>query len=242
LLNFETESVAGGMVEFIGLTTDVDLIESIGDDHSSLPPFYGGARSMRAADWGFRQKREPGEPKPLLSASVSEWMKGLFGSTEYLLEPIRPDFGEKGMYRQPILGNNMNPQPSKGVGAPRRRSGRMVLCLGDLPNVAVIERYFQERGWRVHLAETGGEARLLVREHEASVALLAEEQPNEESGWLTCWKLLNEAPETQVIVLGASHAERGARRAAMVGAAYVRASEPVASIYRTLHPTQGSVV
>ena len=46
----------------------------------------------------------------------------------------------------------------------------------------------------------------------ASVALLAEEIHAEESGWLTCWKLLQESPKTKVIVLSASHAERGSNR------------------------------
>ena len=117
-------------------------------------------------------------------------------------------------------------------------SARMVLCLGDLPQAATIERYFQEQGWKVHLADSGCEVRQIVREQAASVALLAEELPNLESGWLTCWKLLSEAPETQVIVLGSSHIERGERRAEIVGAtAYFRATEPASSIFRTLHST-----
>jgi ActR/RegA family two-component response regulator len=119
----------------------------------------------------------------------------------------------------------------------------MVMSLGDLPASAVIERYFQERGWRVHVAESSCEVRELVRKHGASAALLAEELPNQESGWLTCWKLLSEVPKTQIVVLGSSHAERGARWAKAVGAVgYLRANEPASAVYRALHAAEGSVV
>jgi len=117
----------------------------------------------------------------------------------------------------------------------RRLAGRMVLCLGRLPTAAVIERYFQERGWRIHLAQSGMEARRMVREHRASVAMLAEEAPDQESGWLTCWKLLHELPKTRVVVLGPSHVERGSKRAEIVGAsAYLHESTSAATVYRTL--------
>jgi CheY-like chemotaxis protein len=149
------------------------------------------------------------------------------------------------MNQQSILSPR-KPRPQQGrrdEETARRLAGRMVLCLGDQSNSAVIERYFQERGWRVHLANSGLEARALVREMDASVALLAEEIPADESGWLTCWKLLQEAPKTKVIVIGASHVERGATRAEFIGAtAYLRATEPAASIYRTLHAPEGSVI
>jgi DNA-binding response OmpR family regulator len=119
----------------------------------------------------------------------------------------------------------------------------MIMCLGDLPQSAVIERYFQERGWKVVLAETGGDARRLVQQHGAGVALLAEEPPFEESGWLTCWKLLSEAPGTQVVVVGTSETEQGERQAEIVGAAaYVHADEPASSIFRTLQAIPGSVI
>jgi CheY-like chemotaxis protein len=156
---------------------------------------------------------------------------------------IRPTIGEE-MMKQPAI-NHRKPglQPVIREEDTQRRTGRMVMCLGDLPLSAVIQRYFQEHGWKVHLAESGCEARSLVRKHGASVALLAEEPPRQESGWLTCWKLLNESPKTRVVVLGSSHAERGARWAQAIGAvAYLRASEPASAIFRTLHAPEGSVV
>ncbi len=149
------------------------------------------------------------------------------------------------MMKQPVIPHR-KPGLQHGIrdeDTQRRRTGRMVMCLGDLPLSAVIQRYFQERGWKVHLAASGSEVRSLVRECGASVALLAEEPPMQESGWLTCWKLLNESPKTRVVVLGSSHAERGARWAAAIGAvAYLRASEPASAIFRTLHASEGSVI
>jgi ActR/RegA family two-component response regulator len=156
---------------------------------------------------------------------------------------ICPTIGEE-MMKQPVITNRKPAHPLgiRDTDAQRRRMGRIVVCLGDLPLSAVIQRYFQERGWKVHLAESGCEARSLVRMHGAPVALLAEEPPQQESGWLTGWKLLNESPKTRVVVLGSSHAERGARWAHAIGAvAYLRASEPASAIYRALHTSEGSV-
>jgi len=137
------------------------------------------------------------------------------------------------MYQQTIRPTRK--QHRRDEDGTRRLAGRMVLCVGELANAAVIERYFQERGWRVHLAESGIQARQLVREQRASVALLAEEATDQESGWLTCWKLLHESPKTRVVVLGSSHAERGARRAEIVGAErYLHESESAATVYRAL--------
>src|SRR4051812_14823054 len=120
----------------------------------------------------------------------------------------------------------------------KNSTDQLVMCVGDLPQSAVIERYFQERGWKVHLADSGFDARQLVRQYAAGTALLIEESPALESGWLTCWKLLSEAPETRVIVLGSSHVERGERRAEIVGAtAYLRETTPASRIFQVLCST-----
>lgn len=137
------------------------------------------------------------------------------------------------MTHQPIY-TARNPSPARGKraeGTARRPSGRMVLCLGQLPQAAVIERYFQERGWKVLLAPSGYDARTMARKSGASVVVLAEESPAQESGWLTCWKLLSEMPNAQVIVVGSRSAEEGCRLAEFVGAsAYVPATESALGI------------
>ena len=175
-----------------------------------------------------------------------EWTKRTVASNEYPQSGARPTahaHGARRMNDRILTARPASPRSAQREddGA-RRATGRMVICLDELPNGAVIERYFQERGWRVHLAQTSCQARTLVRETGASVAVLAEETPGQESGWLTCWKLLHETPQTRVFVVGASHVERGERRAAVVGAAgYFHCSESAAGVYRSVHADRGAV-
>ena len=127
--------------------------------------------------------------------------------------------------------------------AARRYARRMVLCLGDLPQSAVMERFFQERGWKVLMAASGQDVRQLVKKCEVSVVVIAEEQKELESGWLTCWKLLNEKPETDVIIVGNRAIEQGARFAHFVGArAYVAAEDSPSTISRLLHCSEWSAI
>ena len=148
------------------------------------------------------------------------------------------------MNQHPVI-TPRKPLPSAGKRSEesaRRPSGRMVLCLGGLPNAAVIERYFQERGWKVFVSDSAIEARSLSRASNASVAVLAEEVPGDESGWLTSWKLLHDHPKTQVIVVGTRPAEQGGRFAEFVGAkAYVPATESAAGIGRALNGTESHI-
>jgi hypothetical protein len=114
----------------------------------------------------------------------------------------------------------------------------MVVCLGTLPGAPVIERYFQERGWKVMAANSGAEARQLARVCIEPVVLLAEETADE-SGWLTCWKVLSDRPNARVCVVGPRPAEEGARLAKLVKAtAYIPQSESAVGIARALKETQ----
>src|SRR5262245_23154492 len=115
------------------------------------------------------------------------------------------------MYQQPVTETrkSSNPHGLREENTQRRRCGKLVLSLSELPQGAVIERYFQERGWKVQLATDGTDARRLVKKMKASVVILSEQAGAQESGWLTCWKLLSESPNTKVIVVGESHVERG---------------------------------
>jgi ActR/RegA family two-component response regulator len=119
----------------------------------------------------------------------------------------------------------------RGMEGVRRVAGRMVLALGGLPHAAVVERYFQERGWRVALAGSGQEARALARKAPAAVVVLVEETVGDESGWLIAWKLLHERPDACVIVVGNGPEDVGRRRAEFVGAtAYVSVENTAAGI------------
>ena len=141
------------------------------------------------------------------------------------------------MNQQPLLSPR---KPSTLHGkrtpdAPRRVAGRTILCLGDLPGAAVIERFFQERGWRVQRASSGSEVRAIAYAHQASAAIITEYPPNDQSGWLTCWKLLGDRPMMNVVIVGDRDAAEGRRWADFVGAsAYVPASESTAGICRAL--------
>ena len=112
---------------------------------------------------------------------------------------------------------------------------RMVLCLGDWPRAAVLERYFQERGWKVHMAHSADSARHFVRKHGPSVVILADENTEHESGWLTSWKLLREKPGSKVVLVGNLPIEKGKRYVKMVGAAdYLPSSETAMGVARML--------
>ena len=140
----------------------------------------------------------------------------------------------------------MNQQPvisaRKPVGSLNRHDdsalsirNRMVLCLGAWPRAAVLERYFQERGWRVHIADSADSARRFVRKHGPSVVLLADENTDHESGWLTSWKLLREKPESKVVLVGNLPVEKGKRFVEIVGATdYLPSSETAAGLARLL--------
>jgi ActR/RegA family two-component response regulator len=138
------------------------------------------------------------------------------------------------MNQQPVI-TTRKPSPSgKRTDEASGRPGRMVVCLGDLPHAAVIERYFQERGWKVEAAKSGAEVRLLVRKCPAPLVLLSE-RSNEESGWVTCWKVLSDRPKTRVCVIGPRPAAEGARFAEFVkAAAYIPQTESTAGIARYL--------
>ena len=141
--------------------------------------------------------------------------------------------GVLGMIPQPIV-TDRRPSPTAGKRCeeiPRRSSGHMILCLGALPHAEFIERYFQERGWNVFVAQSASAARSLSRSSRAPVAVLAEEVPGDESGWLTTWKLLHDNPKAQVVVVGTGSPEKGFRLAELVGAsAYVADADPAVAI------------
>ncbi|MCE9532824.1 MAG: hypothetical protein K8T89_17135 [Planctomycetes bacterium] len=147
------------------------------------------------------------------------------------------------MYKLPNIPERKPNAGPRGEDGFRRNGKRMVLCLGQLTQAAVIERFFQERGWSVRLAKTEQEARTLARDSASCVVLLAEENAESESGWLTCWKLLSDKPNAKVIVLGDQAPDQGSRMAGFVGAmAYVAAKDSAAGISRVLQTFSDSVI
>lgn len=141
------------------------------------------------------------------------------------------------MNQQPVISSR---KPCPGMGnrceeTARRPVNRVVLALGGTGQAAVLERLFQERGWRVQIASSGAEARALARKCGTAAVLLAEQPALDESGWLTCWKLLRDRPKVKVLIVGDRTPESGARLAKFVGACgYIPASESALKIAAAL--------
>src|SRR5947209_6574391 len=70
---------------------------------------------------------------------------------------------------------------------------RLVLAHTDAIYAAVASRYFRQCGWEVYLTEAAPQVRRLTREMEPVVVAL-DVDLREQSGWLTCYKLLLEHP------------------------------------------------
>ena len=82
---------------------------------------------------------------------------------------------------------------------------------------AVLARGFRRLGWDVYQAGSGPEARRLARMLSADMVILHVDLP-EESGWLTCDKLIREQPSVSVILVGDDLSPRNQELADFVGA------------------------
>jgi DNA-binding response OmpR family regulator len=95
---------------------------------------------------------------------------------------------------------------------------RMVLAYADSAHAALSCRHFRRLGWEVHLASSGTEARRLARALAPAVVVL-DTQLRDESGWLTCAKLVAERPGQKVVLVGVGLTPESYRFAHFVGAA-----------------------
>jgi ActR/RegA family two-component response regulator len=103
---------------------------------------------------------------------------------------------------------------------PRRNESRprLVLALQDSAQAVRRERAFRRRGWEVHRASTGVEARRLAARLLPDVVILDTDLADE-SGWLTCAKLRLERPQQKVLLVGADITPSNERFSEFVGAA-----------------------
>lgn len=92
----------------------------------------------------------------------------------------------------------------------------MLVAHGDLTYAEALGRAFRHRGWDVYQARSGPEARRLARMLEPEILVLATDL-SEESGWLTCEKVLAEMPRLKVYLVGPDEG-RNRDFAAFVGA------------------------
>jgi DNA-binding response OmpR family regulator len=111
---------------------------------------------------------------------------------------------------QPRLAADSHPHE------PRERP-RLIVAHTNAGYAGSLGRWLHQDGCNVHLVGSGPEARRLARVLAPAVVVLDTDLP-EESGWLTCQKLLAEQPDTRVFLLSANPTAEGRRFAAFVGA------------------------
>jgi CheY-like chemotaxis protein len=97
---------------------------------------------------------------------------------------------------------------------------RLVMAYADSIHAALSARHLRRLGWEVHLASSGPEARRLARALAPEVVILDTQLPDE-SGWLTCAKLMMENGTQKVMLVSADITPEEERLAATVGAATI---------------------
>jgi DNA-binding response OmpR family regulator len=111
----------------------------------------------------------------------------------------------------------------------------LVLADPDPAYAAAIMRSFRRLGWDVYEAKLGPEARRLARMLDADLVILAADLP-EETGWLTCAKLVRERPHTRIILVDHAADPRARHMAAFVGAkALVRRDAGMEALLPQIH-------
>jgi len=95
---------------------------------------------------------------------------------------------------------------------------RLVLADHNSVQAALTCRQFRRLGWEVHLARNGSEARRLARRLAPQVIIL-DTDLRDESGWLTCAKLLQKNPDNKVVLLADRVTDSMGDFAQFVGAA-----------------------
>jgi DNA-binding response OmpR family regulator len=108
--------------------------------------------------------------------------------------------------------------------SPRSLRPRMVVAYADSTHAALSARHFRRLGWEVHLASSGPDARHLVQALAPEVVLLDTELPDE-SGWLTCAKLMLGSGVPKVVLVSPEPTEEEQRLAEAVGAAVLVSRE-----------------
>jgi DNA-binding response OmpR family regulator len=96
----------------------------------------------------------------------------------------------------------------------------LVLAHANAGYAAQAARAFRRQGWDVYHTRSGPETRRLARMLNPSVVVLEADLP-EESGWLTCDKLVREQPHRKVVLVGDDFSDECESFAAFIGAAGV---------------------
>ena len=114
---------------------------------------------------------------------------------------------------------------------------RLVLAHADGAFAAAAERHLQMLGWEVRQADTSPDIRRLAAALNPAMVVLSTEG-REESGWLTCAKLLRECPARTVVLVAPSVTSEDHSFAGFVGAAaIVRKADGIAALVDAMHGT-----
>lgn len=76
---------------------------------------------------------------------------------------------------------------------------RLLLAYADSAYASRCVRYFRRLGWEVRMAASGNDARKQIAEFHPTFFVIDADMPDE-SGWLTCAKILLDRPELNVAV------------------------------------------
>jgi DNA-binding response OmpR family regulator len=110
----------------------------------------------------------------------------------------------------------------------------LLIAHSDADYTVRASRAFRRRGWDTYEAHTGPEARRLARMLEPALVVLGTELP-EESGWLTCDKLIREDPSLDVFLVTDAPDSQGEHFASFTGAAgLVAFSDGVEALLRVV--------
>jgi len=114
----------------------------------------------------------------------------------------------------------------------KKRGGtrHLVMAHPDAGYTAEVGRHFRRRGWEVHAAASGPDARRLVGNLSPAAVVLATDLP-EESGWLTAAKLHHERPGCRVVLVTEQPSPDSYLFSAFIGAtALVRREDGIAAL------------
>jgi DNA-binding response OmpR family regulator len=106
----------------------------------------------------------------------------------------------------------------------QRTRPRLVLALSDDDRAELLRRKLRRRGWEVHSARAGPEARRLTQRHRPNVVILDTDLA-QESGWLTCAKITLADGGQRVILVHQGDVGPVERLAHAVGAATIVADD-----------------
>lgn len=114
---------------------------------------------------------------------------------------------------------------------------RLVLAHADAVFAGAAERHLQMLGWEVRRADSGDEIRRLTAALNPAIVVLSTEG-REESGWLTCAKLVAESRSRTVVLVAPKVTSEEQNFSGFVGAAaIVRQSDGVAALVDAMHGT-----